>query len=331
MDPAQYPDVWAAPEAAALARLVDVVAPPGRDVLDHSPEVLADVEVVITGWGAQPLDGRLLQSMPRLSIVLHAAGSVRSLGTAEFWAGDVPVVSAVDQNTMPTAEFAAAQIIYALKKGWQSSLQLRRNRSWRGHPLPVPGLHGSVVGLVSFGRVARHVAQRLNAIGSLRVAAFDPYLPHYEIEALGVEPMSLEDLFARSDVVSLHTPWIPETTGLVTEELLRSLKTGATLINTSRGAIVDQDGLIRVLRDRPDLFAALDVTHPEPPEPESLLYDLDNVSLTPHIAGSVGNEKRALAQSILTQLEHFLSGLPIHPVSHDDLRSPAEIRPTAGV
>ena len=128
---------------------------------------------------------------------------------------------------------------------------------------------------------------------------------------MGVERVSLEELFARSDIISLHTPWLPATEGLITGELLASMKLNATLINTSRGAIVREQEMIAVLRQRPDLWAVLDVVYPEPPVPSSPLYELPNVVLTPHIAGSMQDECRRMGQYVIGELKRYLAGEPL--------------------
>jgi phosphoglycerate dehydrogenase-like enzyme len=101
-----------------------------------------------------------------------------------------------------------------------------------------------------------------------------------------------------------------ETEGMITGEHLAMMKPNATFINTARGAVVREDEMIEVLQQRPDLFAILDVTYPEPPEPGSPLYTLPNVVLTPHIAGSLDNECRRMGKYAVTELRRYLNGEP---------------------
>jgi phosphoglycerate dehydrogenase-like enzyme len=126
-----------------------------------------------------------------------------------------------------------------------------------------------------------------------------------------VELCSLEDIFRRSDVVSLHTPWLKETEGMVTGAHFELMKSGAVFINTARGAVVRENEMTEVLSRRPDLTAVLDVTNPEPPEKESLLYTLPNVVLTPHIAGSMDGECRRMGSYMLEELKRYLNGEPL--------------------
>jgi phosphoglycerate dehydrogenase-like enzyme len=172
------------------------------------------------------------------------------------------------------------------------------------------GGYGSTVGLISLGMIGRLVRERLRPF-DLRVIAYDPFLSAAEAQSLGVEKVALDELFQGSDVVSLHTPWLKETEGMIRGEHFRAMRPGTTFINTARGAIVDEPGLIAALGERPDLTAVLDVTWPEPPVAGSPLYSLPNVILTPHIAGSQGNECRRMGRCMLEEYERWSRGEPV--------------------
>jgi phosphoglycerate dehydrogenase-like enzyme len=141
-----------------------------------------------------------------------------------------------------------------------------------------------------------------------RVIAYDPYVDPATAAELGVELVSLEEAFACADVVSLHTPLLDETTGMITGKLLSSMKRRATLINTARGELINEPEMIEVLKARPDLFALLDVTEIEPPRTDSPLYVLPNVVLTPHIAGCTGGDCRRLGRCMIEETRRFLNG-----------------------
>jgi phosphoglycerate dehydrogenase-like enzyme len=156
----------------------------------------------------------------------------------------------------------------------------------------------------------RLVRERLRPF-DLRVVAYDPYVTPEEARVIGVDLMSLEDLFESSEVVSLHSPLLPETEGMILGSHVASMKWNATLINTSRGAVVREAEMVEVLEERPDLWAVLDVTNPEPPEPGSRLYNLPNVLLTPHIAGSLGSECRRMGRLVVDELRRYVAGVPL--------------------
>lgn len=312
MDPLRFPDVYG-PEACArvTARAEPVEDPdaPGgvwsTERLAADPDALGDVEVLFTGWGGPVLDSAALARMPRLALVLYGAGSVRRIATPEFWAAGIPIVTAAHANALPVAEFTVAQIVYALKDGWRHVLAARSARA----PVRVgraPGAYGATVGVLSLGATGRLVCERLRDY-DVRVIAHDPYTA----PPPGVEAVGMDELFATADVVTVHTPLTAETRGLVGRRLLASMKPGATLVNTARGAVLDEPALLDVLAERPDLFAVLDVTDPEPPLPGSPLFTLPNVVVTPHLAGSQALERRRLGDLVVGEFERWTLGEPL--------------------
>jgi phosphoglycerate dehydrogenase-like enzyme len=310
MDLSRFGTVYGPPERERIEALADIQAPPaGADEVLRRPELLAGVNVLLTGWGGPVLDAKLLDAAPQLGLVLYAAGSIRQLVTPEFWARGILIASAYAANAVPVAEFTVAQIVYALKHGWRFVLAARAERR-AAQRTTVPGCYGSVVGVVSLGAIGTAVCERLAGY-DLCVQAYDPFADPALAERLSARMTGLEELFATSDVVTVHTPLLPGTHGLVGESLLASMKPGATLINTARGAIVDEPALLRVLTQRPDLFAVLDVTDPEPPEEGSPLFTLPNVVVTPHIAGSLGAERRRMAALVADELQRFTRGEPL--------------------
>jgi phosphoglycerate dehydrogenase-like enzyme len=291
--------VYGPAERRALARLVE---PVGADCV-------GEVEIVLGTWGMPVLDAAWLARARRLRAIFYAAGSVRGFVTDELWERRVRVVGGHGGNATPVAGYATAAILFSLKWGFRFAAAARDG----GPPLDrheLPGIEGSLVGLVSLGTVGRLVRGRLRPFG-VRVAVFDPYLDPAEARRLGVRPMALAELFRSCDVVSLHAPLLPETRGLVTGELVASMRPGAALVNTSRGGIVREAELIEALRERPDVTAVLDVTDPEPPAPDSPLRTLPNVVLTPHVAGALGRERRLLGRLVASELRRYLAGQPL--------------------
>ena len=157
----------------------------------------------------------------------------------------------------------------------------------------------------------------------------DPFMTALQASELGVELVSLDQLFRRSDVVSVHTPLLEETRGLITEPLLDAMKRGATFINTARGAVVCEPAMIDVASRRPDLQFILDVTDPEPPVPQSPLYTLPNVLLTPHVAGSVGTECRRMGRSMVEELRRYVRGEPLKWAVTPELAARSSHRPAS--
>ena len=284
-----YDTIYGPTERAQIKELVEMCAlPQTAESVTANPAVLANVEVIFSGWGMAKLDADFLAAAPQLKAVFYGAGSIRSFATNAAWERGIVITSAYAANAVPVAEYTLAAILLSLKRAWYYIVEAKQAGAYPPRK-PLPGGYGSTVGLISLGMIGRMVAERLKAY-DLRVIAYDPYASAEASAALGVEMVALDELFRRADVVSLHTPWLPETEGMITGAHFAAMKPGATFINTARGAVVREQEMIAILQQRPDLYAVLDVTYPEPPEPGSALYSLPNVVLTPHIAGSLGAE-----------------------------------------
>ena len=307
LDEQPYNDIYGPQERQAIASALDIVAPPQTSAsIGAHPELLADVDVIFSGWGAPTMDAGFLAAAPRLKAVFYGAGSVRYFVTEAFWARGIRLTSAAAANAVPVAEFTLAAILFSLKHVWSLA---RRMKETREAPVrrEVIGAYGSTVGLISLGLVGRQVRERLRGF-DMRILAFDPFLTPEQAMNLDVTAVSLEELFRLSDVVSLHAPLLPETIGMIRGEHLASMREGASFINTARGAVVRESEMIAVLQRRADLQAVLDVTYPEPPAADSALYTLHNVVLTPHIAGAQGVECRRLGRMMVEELGRYLRG-----------------------
>jgi len=279
-----------------------------EDIARRAAE-LVDVRFLFSGWGPPRLEAATLAFFPKLEAVFYGAGSISGVVCDDFWAKGLPICSAWAANAVPVAEFTFAQIILALKQVHRFPDFLRKARNTDRPPhFESGGAFGTTVGLVSLGMIGRRVATLLRNL-DVRVIAYDPFCSPAAAKELGVELVgSLAEVFTLSRVVSLHAPIKPETTGMITGELVGMLPPGGALINTARGILVREDELITVLRKRPDLSAILDVVYPEPAAPDSPLYDLPNVFLTSHIAGSEGGECARMGRYMVDECRRFLGG-----------------------
>ena len=277
-------------------------------VLSHG-RTLADTEVIFGTWGMPVLDENFLNMAPKLQAVFYAAGTVKSFVTEDMWRRGVTLCSAWRANAVPVAEFALGAILLSLKNVWAYQRTLKATRDWYQKIPTAGGFHGTV-GLVSLGAVGMRVAELLAGF-ELEVIAYDPVVDPSCIRGKSVKLVGLDELFERSDVVSVHTPWLKETEGLIGGDLIRGMKPFSTLINTSRGAILNEGQMIDALRERADLTAFLDVTHIEPPDPKSPLFELPNVLLTPHISGSLDAECQRMGNFMLGEYLRFLHKEPL--------------------
>ncbi|MFG1670091.1 hydroxyacid dehydrogenase [Streptomyces sp. Y7] len=317
---------------AMSAENVPLVFPPGvlarlRESLDIDPAAVAEdftdprladrlarTEILVTGWGCPRLEGAVLDAAPKLRAVLHSAGSVKGIVTPELWRRGIVVSSAATANAVPVAEYTLAMILLAGKDVLAARDRLRSERVHPGWGL-VPGIGnlGRRVGVIGASRIGRRVIELLRPF-DLVPALADPYVDTAGAAALGVPLLPLDDLLRTSDVVTVHAPATEETRHLIGARELALMPDGAVLVNTARGALLDHDALIAELRTG-RLSAILDVTDPEPLPPDSPLYDLPNAVITPHLAGSQGNEAARLGLTVTQEAERLVAGEePAYPV-----------------
>lgn len=276
-------------------------APVGRaDILAGAA---ARADALFSSWGMPALtEGEIAKHLPRVRAVFYAAGSVQAFARP-FIARGARVFSAWRENAVPVAEYAVSQILLANKGFFQACRRCRsaqaREEAHR-HFSAFPGNYGCRVGLLGCGVIGRLVAESLRS-HHLEVAVFDPFLPDSAAEALGVRKTSLEEIFATCQTVSNHLANNDRTAGMLDYRLFSAMPSRATFINTGRGAQVVEADLERALEEEPGRTAVLDVTWPEPPPDGHRFYSLPNVFLTPHMAGSSGNEVMRMGDAMLEE------------------------------
>ena len=299
---------------AELDRIANIAVTRVRDsfTAPEAAAALAEAEVLLTGWYCPPVTMTTLRAAPHLRAIVHTAGTVRTFVDEEV-IRSVTVCSQAHANAIPVAEYTFAAVVMAAKQAFRLRERLRRDRRGRDlRDLPELGAHRITIGLIGASRVGRLVLERLSTLDS-RLLLHDPYLTEGEAAALGAELVDLETLMESSQVVSLHAPLLPETVGMITRELLAAMPDGGTFINTARGAIVDHNALVDECTSG-RLQAVLDVTDPEPLPSDSPLFELDNVFLTPHISGSLGNEVARLGRAAVAEVARIARGEPLHSV-----------------
>lgn len=318
--PAYLSDVFPSSLRAEVSEFATVLGETDSERLEEF-DGLDRTEIILSTWGMPALDAGLLDRLRSLRAVFYAAGGVKGFATPEAYRRGIIISSAAQANAIPVAEFVAAAVLLSLKRAFPQMRAIRDHGTFRR--LPMPGAYKTRVGLVSLGAIGRLTARKLRSL-DIEILACDPFASAEAAADLGVRLVDLRELFAVCEVVSIHTPHLPETEGMIGGELVASMKPGATLINTARGVIIDEPALCRVLETRPDLAAILDVTHPEPPAPDSPLFRLPNVFLTPHIAGSMGREVERMGRWMVDEFVRYVQGRPLeHRITQEMLRSMA--------
>lgn len=311
LGPGNFELIYGPDVVREILELTNVVAPPQtRESFEELGNLQEDIELVFTGWGAPYFTSQLLNRMPRLKAVFHGAGSIRPFVSDEFWRRGVVITNARQANAIPVAQYTVSVILLSLKHFWSFSRQARAGEGWGDQHRVMPGAFNSTVGLVSCGVIARQTLKFLHPY-ELRRIVYCPNMEDSEADDLDIKLTPLSEVFRHGDVVSIHTPHMRETEGLIKGEHIASMKQGATLVNTARGAIIRQDEMVEVLRQRSDLTAVLDVCDLEPLPAGAELLALPNVVVTPHISGSHFLECRRMGVYMLEELKRYLAGEPL--------------------
>ena len=275
-------------------------------------KVIGEYEALITGWGACPeLTAQVMESADKVQIIAHSAGSVKHFVSREIVEQylkprGIVTFSGADAIAYNVAESAIGMMIMTARGWLNQAWHIRETGGWRSAELCVAEqfLMGATIGVVSASMVGRHVLRLLEP-WDCQILLYDPYVSAQEAEALGAEKVELDELFERSQIVTVHAPAIPETDRMIGAQQLELLRDRATLINTSRGSVIDEQALVQEARR---LKICLDVTDPEPPEPDSPLRQSENIIMLPHVSGTGAYGSHKIGEATLQALRDHFAG-----------------------
>jgi len=260
-------------------------------------ELIKDAEAVIVG--VDRIGKTVFECCPNLRVVSKHGVGVDNIDLEEAKRRGVVVTNAPGTNNESVADMAML-LILSCARCLPLLLENVKKKTW-GSPVMGIELEGKTLGIVGLGRIGKGVARRALGFG-MKVIYYDPLVEEREFERV-----SLEELFSRSDFVSLHAPLLPETKKLVSEKLLGLMKREAFLINTARGELVDEEALFEFLKNQRIAGAALDVLSFEPPF-ESPLLSLPNVIVTPHVAAHTREANVKMGKIAAQNVVNILSG-----------------------
>lgn len=306
-DPTTFDRVYAARQHDALSSRVELL--PGVFPAPSDPR-LREIEAIFSTWGMPAMtEDEIRTQLPELKYVFYAAGSVQAFARPFLNCG-VRVFSAWQANAVPVVQYAFAQIVLALKGYFPAQTLIRSSRARSaeaaGH---YPGAFDARVGLIGCGAIGSRLAEMLMQL-DVEVWVYDPFLSDDRAAQLNVRRCSMEDIFAGCDVVSNHLANLPATVGIIRREYLLSMKPHSTFINTGRGPQLSETDLYDMLVQDPTRFALLDVMTDEQNSDTSPLNALPNCLITPHIAGSSGNEVRRMADYMIEAYDLVTAGKP---------------------
>lgn len=282
---------------------------------DQAIEILRDCTVAVGSWRTPKPTPELLQACPDLKLWVHSAGSVKGLFNDATVERGLRIVSCAGPIADNVAEFTIAMLVNGLRHIFEHAAHMRNP----GSPRPPRGkmLCDSTVGVLSASTVGRLVLKMLGVIGC-RVILYDPYVTEEQARELGATlENDLLKICAQCDAITVHTPYLAATHHMLKAEHFKAMRDDTVFVNTARGGVVDEQAMVSELA-RGRLTACLDVSDPEPAEPDSALRRLPNVLLTPHSAGGAGN--RRMGKLVVDAVEAFINGEPIPgEVKHEDL------------
>lgn len=281
-----------------------------KNNIDEYRDFLKGCEIAFSTWGMpQFTKEEIAVYMPDLKAVFYSAGTVQYFARP-FLESGIKVYSAYAANAVPVAEYTVAQISLAAKGFFQSSKYYRvlHSRSI-AYANSSTGCFGCKVGLIGLGAIGKMVAEKLKAF-DFEVYACDPFINEETAEELGVTMVDMETIFSECDIISNHLANKPELENVFNAKLFKKMKKHSTFINTGRGAQVAEYSLALSLLLHPSRTFVGDVLKKEVCPYISPLFWVPNAILTPHIAGSTGNEPQRMAYYMLEEMESFIAGKP---------------------
>lgn len=285
-----------------------------KEYLGEPDEIVAfigDAEILVTHLA--PINGMMLDRMPGLKLIAVSRGGPVNIDMAACRERGVRVVNAPGRNASAVAEFTIGAIL-AETRLIRAGHEALRQGNWRGDlyraDLTGPELSELTVGLIGYGFIGTRVVKLLLPFGC-RILVCDPYKELSDDDRrAGVRMVDLDTLLAESDVVSLHARVTEETTGFLAAPQFARMKRGSYFINTARGPMVNYDDLYEALRSRHLRGAMLETFWKEPVPPDAPILKLDNVTLTPHIAGASTTTVRIAARMAAEEVRRYLAGEP---------------------
>jgi phosphoglycerate dehydrogenase-like enzyme len=274
-------------------------------------EGIGHYDVVVTGWGAPKFDNDVLNAAGRLRLIAHTAGSIKAMLPPPVFAHGLAVTHAAVAIAPAVAEMTLALILTSLRNIPKLDQLMKTGGAWaEGVALGMSQeLVGNRVGVIGAGYTGRCVIKLLKAL-DVDVWVYDPYLTTQRAAGLAVHKATLEDLLAQCPIVTMQAPPTAETRHMIGARELALLQDGALLINTARSHLVDQDALLAVLRTG-RIRAALDVYDQEPLPLDHPFRQLDNVLLTPHVAGASAQARLRQGQTVVEEIQRFIAGEPL--------------------
>lgn len=292
---------------------IDVYFSPPYTPSDQVAKRCADLNIDAIMVRQGQINAEVIQASPSLKVIVKHGVGVDNVDIAAATAINVPVLRSMGSNALAVAEHTIALTLALLKQLPSLDLAIK-NGEWPKPSFIGRDIAGSVIGLVGFGSIGREVGRLAQALG-MQVIVFDPMATDAIKQSGFTAANNLSSLITKSDIVSLHCPLTNETRHLINAERLVQMKPDCLLINTARGGLIDEAALYKALREKQIAGAALDSFGVEPPAADSALWSLNNLIVTPHIAGVTKGSAIQMAETAARHIISVLDGNPPDPRS----------------
>lgn len=246
----------------------------------------------------------LMDSAKRLRVIGRAGVGVDNIDVAAATARGIVVMNAPDGNTITTAEHTMALLVALARNVPQANSSVKSSK-WERKKFIGAELQGKTLGIVGLGRIGRAVASRARAFG-MKIVAHDPFIATDQARELEIESATIDEVLARADFLTVHTPLTNETRGIIGTEAFAKMKSGARVINCARGGLIDESALYEAIMSGKIAGAALDVFAQEPPPADHPLLALDEVIVTPHLGASTTEAQEGVAFTVAEQMRDYL-------------------------
>ena len=278
---------------------------------DELKEKIKDCDVYVTCWGSPALSPEILASAPKLKLLTHLGSTVAPVVCDEVYERGVKVISGFDYFSKSTAEGAVAYMLAAMRNIPFYNDRLKDKRIWRETEDYTDSVIYKKVGLVGYGGVGKYVAKMLSTFDVDMKVSARRELPEEDKKLYGFSQCSMEEIFETCDIISIHLAYNNSTHHMIDDALLSKIKPGALLVNTARGAVIDEAAMIKHLQNG-DFNAALDVYDQEPINMDNPMLDLPNVLMLPHQAGVTVNLRAVLTHDLLKESADFIdNNIPV--------------------
>ncbi len=272
-------------------------------------EFAGNADVLITSWGSCKYYKKDIEKLPDLKMIAHAGGTVAPVVAPDVYETDVKVISGNDVFAKSVAEGCLCYILAALRR-LEHYMGVMREGGFRTDVFENRGLFGKKVGIVGFGAIARHLLELIRWF-DLEILIYSSHLTNEEAAIYGARTASLEEIFSECDVISIHASNTEKTRGMITRELMESMKSDALLVNTARGAVIDEPAMFELLLAG-RFYAALDVYAQEPPAPDAPIRRCKNALLMPHMGGPTMDMRGVVTTELCKDIARMQKGEPLH-------------------